>query len=73
MKAIYCTNLGDSYHPISYHSIVDSYHSRVTLNTKYFSNDYLNMVSRLLVPYSSTECVKEQEKEGSKRTIDRVM
>lgn len=31
MKAIYCTNSGDSYHPISYHSIVDSYHSRVTL------------------------------------------
>lgn len=62
MKVICCTNSCDSYHPISYHSIVDSYHSRVTLNTIYFSSDYLNMVSRLLVPYSSTECVKEQEK-----------
>lgn len=45
MKVICCTNSGDSYHPISYHSIVDSYHSRVTLNTIYFSSDYLNMVS----------------------------
>ena len=48
-------------------------YSVVTVNTKYFSADYLNMMSCFLILDSNIESVNEQEKGKAKEGNGRVV